>query len=290
MKKILVIYYSQTGQTEAATKSILSSTDSTINIDYFKLKPKIDYRFPWEIDTFLSVMPESVLQQPIPMEELALDLDENYDLVVLAYQPWFISISLPMLSFLYSYQGKKLLKNKPVLTIITCRNMWVNAHDQMKRYLDSNESSLVGEIVLCDKHSNFISFITIIRWLIQGQKKAGFLFPAAGVLEEDIAEASRFSHIIAKYLKNDNLKCLGKALQEAGSIYERPELAFYERNIYKRFKLFANYIINAKSSAILSRKVKLRIFMYLIFLTSFITFPFVAIIELAMNIRRRLMR
>lgn len=286
MKKILVIYYSQTGQTEAAVKSILSQQDSKINIDYYFLKPEHDYSFPWEVDKFLNVMPESVLQKPIPIIPIPINSSEKYDLIILAYQPWFLSISLPMLSFLHSNQGKEFLKNKPVLTVITCRNMWVNAQDRMKEYLDSISATLIGNIVLCDKHSNTVSFITVIRWLIHGRKKAGLLFPDAGVLNKDIDEASRFGPIITKYLEENNLESLDKALLEAGSIYERPELALYERNVYKRFKILANIIIHSEPSATLSRKVKLRIFMYLIFLTSFITFPLVGLIEAGMNIKR----
>lgn len=285
MKKILVIYYSQTGQTETAVKSILSTMTKTIKIDFQRIMPEKDYPFPWEVDSFLEVMPESVLEKPISVKPL-LGIEEKYDLIILGYQPWFLSISLPMLSFLQSEQAKNLLKGQPVLTIITCRNMWVNAQGCMKEHLDVFDATLVGNIVLDDKHSNAVSFITVVRWLICGNKKGNFLLPAAGVSDKSINEACRFGPVIEEYLESCNLQLLDNALQDLGSIPNRPELALYEKNAYKRFRVFAKFLSREEKG--LPRQKKLRIFMYALFLVSIITFPIVALIEIVMNLKRKI--
>ncbi|HLD95598.1 MAG TPA: hypothetical protein VI959_03035 [Alphaproteobacteria bacterium] len=61
MKKIAVLYYSQTGQTLDLIKSVLSKIPPSVQVDYYPIEPKEPYPFPWSKDEFLSVMPECVL-------------------------------------------------------------------------------------------------------------------------------------------------------------------------------------------------------------------------------------
>ena len=150
VKKILVVYYSQTGQLKKITDSVLSVLFSSgIEIEYAEIKPQPAFPFPWSYDEFFQAFPESVKGIPCKIEPVNPKY-ENYDLIILAYQPWYLSPSIPMHSFLQSSEANLLLKNKPVITIIGCRNMWAMAQEKIKQYLQQHNARLVGNIVLTD--------------------------------------------------------------------------------------------------------------------------------------------
>ena len=64
MKKILVVYYSQTGQLKRIVDSILSPVESQVEITYEELKPVPAFPFPWNGMPFFQAFPESVKEIP----------------------------------------------------------------------------------------------------------------------------------------------------------------------------------------------------------------------------------
>ena len=107
MKRILAIYYSQSGQLKNIIDSVISPirTEKDIEIDYLQLKPTTDYPFPWK-NEFFNCFPESVKGIPCSMEPYNLDLDKDYDLILLGHQPWYLSPSIPVWSFLSSKEAQ----------------------------------------------------------------------------------------------------------------------------------------------------------------------------------------
>ena len=97
MKRILVVYYSQTGQLGEILQSIVeplrASNDCSVMM--LQLKPKQPYPFPWSFWRFFNTFPECIYDDPGPVEKLNLADDAEFDLVILGYQVWFISPSLP---------------------------------------------------------------------------------------------------------------------------------------------------------------------------------------------------
>ncbi|MGZ3931242.1 MAG: dialkylresorcinol condensing enzyme, partial [Bacteroidia bacterium] len=146
MKNILVIYFTQTGQAKLALDAVLKPFEGRLEykIHYELLKPKQPLPYPWKFTEFCDVFPENVHGIPFELEPLSVDTSINYDLVFIAYQPWFLSICRPVNSFLLSAEAKKLLGGKPVITIINCRNMWLGAQEKMKQRLLDLNSKLVG--------------------------------------------------------------------------------------------------------------------------------------------------
>ena len=92
MKKVLVLYYTQTGQIEDIInnvfKSVVNSPD--IEITFEKIRPEPEFPFPWASEEFFQVFPESVLGIGCNIKQLNIDLTEEYDLVVIGYQPWYL--------------------------------------------------------------------------------------------------------------------------------------------------------------------------------------------------------
>ena len=105
-KKVLVVYYSQTGQLTSVVKSIGEAIESdAIQVTYQALHPEPEYPFPWPLLKFLDVFPESVYLDPPPLQPLQADAAESFDLVIVAYTVWFLSPSLPITAFLKSSEG-----------------------------------------------------------------------------------------------------------------------------------------------------------------------------------------
>ena len=64
-KKVLAIYYSQSGQLEEIIDSFTAPLfEPGISVEKVRIKPAIDYAFPWTGKRFFEVMPDSVLSIP----------------------------------------------------------------------------------------------------------------------------------------------------------------------------------------------------------------------------------
>jgi hypothetical protein len=204
MKRILIVSWSQTGQLAAVVNAVaeplLAATD--IDVVFETLHPQTPYPFPWSFLHFFNTFPETVYEKPVPLQPLQVDPAAQFDLVILAYQVWFLSPSQPMMAFLQSSAAAQLLKNKPVVTLIACRNMWLMAQEVMKEKLSALGAHLVDNIVLVDRAHPAATFISTPIWMLTG-KRGPFLggrIPAAGIPVEDIAAASRFGAAIVRQL------------------------------------------------------------------------------------------
>jgi hypothetical protein len=94
-KKVLAIYYTQSGQmTDIMENFTAPLVADGANVDIVSVKPVVDYNFPWTGSRFFSVMPDCQLGVPTELHDFELKHD-SYDLVILGYQPWFLSPSIP---------------------------------------------------------------------------------------------------------------------------------------------------------------------------------------------------
>ena len=104
MTKVLVIHFSQTGQldrvAERFTGPLVDAAD--IEVTFEQLRPVDPFPFPWPFLRFLDTFPECIYLDPPPIRPLSIDPGETYDLVVIAYQVWFLSPSLPVTAFMQS--------------------------------------------------------------------------------------------------------------------------------------------------------------------------------------------
>ena len=88
MKEVLIIYYSQSGQLLDIVQNLATSIEGeNVNITYYRISPKNDYKFPWKQDDFYDAFPESFLQIPCELKApKAHILEKKYDLIILGYQ------------------------------------------------------------------------------------------------------------------------------------------------------------------------------------------------------------
>ena len=64
-KKILAIYYSQTGQLGDIVNNFTAPfAESGVSVEKVIIHPKVEYPFPWTGKSFFAVMPDCVLGVP----------------------------------------------------------------------------------------------------------------------------------------------------------------------------------------------------------------------------------
>lgn len=204
MQRVLVIFYSQTGQLSDVLESMLAPLRASPHCEVVtaRLQPRTPYPFPWPFWRFFDVFPETVAELPAPNEPLDLDTSQPFDLVILAYQVWFLSPSMPTCAFLQSDDARRLLAGRRVMTVIACRNMWLQAQERVKLHLARLGAHLVDNIVFTDTAPTAATFISTPLWMLTGRRGPflGGRIPAAGVSQRDIKDAQRFGHAIAQQL------------------------------------------------------------------------------------------
>jgi len=243
-KKVLVLYYSQTGQLKSVIDSFISQLpDEEISVHVRSIDPVEKYPYPWPYYQFADEFPEAVHMDGCEVKEVE-HIDDNYDLIILGYTIWFLSPSSPIVGFLKTEQAKKVFNDTPVVTLIVCRDMWVMAQEKMKSLLNNLNAKLIDNVALTDQGKGIYSFITTPRWLLTGKKDAFSIFPPAGVLESDIENASRFGVRLNEALKTDK------------ELENKPLLTNLEA-VSVNGKLIASEVIATRSSKIWAKLIKL---------------------------------
>ncbi|PJJ64856.1 hypothetical protein [Chryseobacterium geocarposphaerae] len=279
-KNILVLYYTQTGQLEDIVKNIarpFEDKKDEYHVTYYNIKMKKDFPFPWPNDIFFNTFPESYLQIPSeilpPPDEV---LNTKYDLIIFGYQVWYLTPSIPIISFLKSGYAEKILKDTPVVTVSGTRNMWMLSQEKLKVYLKDLQAKLIGNIALVDRHDNYTSVLTVIRWMIGGQKEKSGLLPAAGVSDEEINGAVKYGKIIESHFKNNDFEGLQPDLVKNGAIEIRAFLVRVEKVGNKIFTIWSNLIIKKKEK----RPLLIKFFKVYLMAAIWIISPIVLVLHL----------
>ena len=263
MKNILIIYYSQSGQLTEIAENFAKpfKASDQYSITYAAIKPVKEFGFPWKGYEFFDSLPEAVMKIPCEIEPFNLE-NKDYDLIVFAYTVWYMSPAIPSMSFLLSDEAKQLFKDKPVITLLGSRNMWVVAQEYVKEQLIKLNANLVGNIVLRDRAENLTGIITISYFLFTG-KKDRFLgiFPKPGVSEKDIKGTENFGEIVKKNWENNNLENVQSELVKAKALKVNAYLAGTERMAFKNvFTKWATFILKKGGAGDPNRKIRVKIF------------------------------
>jgi hypothetical protein len=275
MKKVLAIYYSQSGQLgeiiDHLTAPLLANGDS---VEKIRVEPEQAYPFPWTGKSFFSQMPDAVRGIPTALRPFSLK-EESYDLIIFGYQAWFLSPSIPSNSILNHPAMQDVLKNTPVITVTGARNMWISAMERVKKTLKEKGAKLVGNIALVDKHHNFVSFVTILYWMFTGKKDRYLnLFPTPGVAPADIAHTEVFGQIVERHLKEGSWEGMHEELLQEKAVVIRYNLMFIESKARRIFALWAAFIVKRKN-----RTPWLVVFKYYLLIALFIAAPIILTVD-----------
>ena len=279
-KKVLAVYYTQTGQLGEIIDQFTSPLDTEgITLEKIVIQPANKFPFPWTSPVFFDAMPESVLLTPLALEPFTFK-ETKYDLIIIGFQPWFLSPSLPMSSFMQHPSFIAIAGDTPIITISGCRNMWINAQEKNKKLLKDAGAKLVGNIALVDKHNNYVSLVTILYWMFAGKKdKKWGIFPKPGVSDEDISNSIIFGKIVKEHLeKNDPIAIrwdgLQAKLQEQQAAVVKYPLMFIERKAGRLFLIWAKVISKKKN-----RKPWLVVFKYYLLMALCVAAPIILTVD-----------
>jgi len=275
-KKILAIYYSQSGQLGAIVDRFCAPlAEEGATIETVRVRMQDEFPFPWTSRSFFRVMPDCVLGSTAEMAPFHLK-EERYDLIVIGYQAWFLSPSIPFTSLLQQDQFAPLLKDTPVITVTGARNMWVNAFGRVKKMLRAAGARHVGTVALVDRHLNLVSIFTIFHWMLRGRKTRwlGF-FPRPGVADADIDHTGRWGKMAAEYLHSGEWAGLQPALVRSKAADPKHHLLFMESKAAVMFGLWARFINRRKK-----KQVWLVAFKYYLLIALFVFAPIVFIVDL----------
>lgn len=246
MKRVLLIQYSQTGQLARVAESViapLSNADDVL-VDQQSIEPQTPYPFPWSFLDFFDQFPEAVQLDPPPIKPLELAEDRHYDLVILAYTVWFLSPAPPITAFLKSESAVRLLRDKPVMTLIACRNMWLSADQAVRKMLAALGARHMDHAVLIDRGPALATFVTTPRWMFTGRKSAFWgLFPAAGISDSDIQAASRFGEaLLERFREGTTLDPARPALAGLAAVDVNERLIASERIGRRSFEIWSRLL------------------------------------------------
>ena len=81
MKRVLVVYYTQSGDVERAAQSFTKFLNAPqIELTWERIQPKVDYPYPWSFRKFFDVFPECVNEEPPKINPPAFDLTQKFNL------------------------------------------------------------------------------------------------------------------------------------------------------------------------------------------------------------------
>jgi hypothetical protein len=274
-KKILAIYYSQSGQlAEIIDQFTAPLTGPGITVEKVRIQMAADYPFPWTSEQFYSVMPDCVLGVSGKLASFTLK-ENSYDLIILGYQAWFLYPSIPVNSLLHDPAFRAILPNTPVITITGARNMWLNAFTGVRQLLNEAGARLVGNIALVDRHPNHISYITIFHWLLGGKKDRylGF-FPCPGVSADDIAHTAVFGQTVLGHLDTGSWKDLQSELLQQKAVRIKYGLMLLENKALPTYTVWARFILKRKK-----RNGWLVVFKYYLVFSLFVAAPVLLVLN-----------
>lgn len=274
--KILVINYSQSGQLDEIIENYISKL-SNVTIDRVKFSVTKKFDFPWTIPAFFDAMPECVKEIPTSINEINYQFD-RYDLIILGYQPWFLSPSIPTTSLLKNEQFKRLLNGTPVITVIGSRNMWLNSQDSVVKMIEEANGKVIGNLPLIDKSNNILSAASILHWMLTGKKERKWgIFPIPGISQEDIEGAAKFGAILNECITNNTLNDYQNQLVKENGVFINTNILFIEGRAKTIFKVWANLILKKEAQG-KKRSFWVSFFKYYLVIALFVVSPFVIII------------
>lgn len=204
---VLLVQFTQTGATSEIAEAFAEPLERHgVDVVREVITPRIPYPFPWRsVGRFFDVMPECVLARTPEIETPRFDPRRDYDLVVIFYQVWFLSPSLPILGFL-NHPHAEVLRGKSVVTVVVSRNMWATAGEKMKRSLADRGAIHRDNISVTHQGPIWATFVTIPRLLLYGKRdRLWNLFPPPGIGAGQIRRMAGFGECLAPQLTS----CVG---------------------------------------------------------------------------------
>ena len=262
MKRILVLEYSQSGDvTKAADAFTRPLKQAGVELRRERLQPIVAYPYPWQsLGRLFSVFPECFLGPTAGIRPPTFSPEERFDLVLLAYQVWYLNPSLPIQAFLRS-EHARVLRDTPVLTLCVSRAMWHSASERMKQMLHDAEAVHLDNVVVTHPGPPFSTFVSVPCALLGGKKDSLWgIFPPA---ELDARSLERCEHLGAAVAERlDRLHPPYTALLTGlGAVEVKRRYIVPERTAWYLYRVVARLVGRKGERSDRSRRLVLYLFM-----------------------------
>jgi hypothetical protein len=118
------------------------------------------------------------------------------ELVILAYQVWYLAPSLPIRSLLKTHP--EVVRGRTVVSLIACRNMWYSAAIEASGLLRSAGARRVDVVAATDTRGSSTTLVTTLRWLLTGKRAPFLWFGRAGVGDDELTRVAAVGQCIAE--------------------------------------------------------------------------------------------
>jgi hypothetical protein len=206
-RRILILYYSQTGQTKMVLEVVRDElVKAQHRVDMVRLEPLEDFRFPWSPLALLGLCLKTYAgaNLSVALKDLPQDVvREPYDLVLVGYQPWFLTPSVPVRSFLDCAMSE-LLRGRNVVSVITARALWRRSYRVFAAKVASRGGRVVDSLVVQDPSRQPMNMVTTVFYLLTGRTlDRGFfkrVFPPVGIGEGGLQQSRIFGEKLSARL------------------------------------------------------------------------------------------
>ncbi|GAA1611639.1 hypothetical protein GCM10009789_77510 [Kribbella sancticallisti] len=191
-KRVLIVYYSQSGDVHRALEALVRPLEMRdVEITWRRIDSAPAYPFPWRAREFFDCMPEAVSGEPPALAQLDLDATERFDLILIGWQVWFLSPSLPIQAF-FATRHAEVMRGTRVITVTCCRQMWQRAQAKMRALIAAAGGIHTDSIVVTHQGSALLTYITAPRIMLTGRRDKIAFLPAGGVARTEIDKLGRF--------------------------------------------------------------------------------------------------
>jgi hypothetical protein len=204
MQRILVLSYSQSGDVSRIVDAFtLPLSKAGVELHRECIQPVASYPYPWRsLRRLFSVFPECFTGPSQGIHPTAFAPHESFDLVILAYQVWYLNPSLPVQAFLRS-EHAGVLRNTPVITLCVSRAMWHCASETMKQMLRERGAIHIDNVTVTHQGPPFATFVSVPRALLYGKRdRLWGIFPPAELSSRDLDRAARLGAEVAARLND----------------------------------------------------------------------------------------
>lgn len=207
MAQILALYYSFTQQTAGVMQEVadaLTRAGHTVTLERLELVEPYPFPAPFGM---LQLLLKQALEGRWPvvaLRPLKADVTHPYDLVIIGYQAWYLTPSVPVHSFLKGHEAS-ILRGKPVIGLITCRAMYGRATNLFREWVELAGGRVVEQRVWVDQDSRPTNMVSLIHMLKEGHNPVSGPLRRAlkpfGVGEAGFARARSYGEALAARLR-----------------------------------------------------------------------------------------
>ena len=204
MKRILVLEYSQSGDvSKAATAFMAPFSRPGVQVHRERIQPVVPFPYPWgSVFRLFSIFPECFIASSETILPLSFQPDDRFDLVILAYQVWHLTPSIPIQAFFRSPYAQA-LRDTPVITLCVSRNMWHSASERIKVLLRNLAAIHLDNVVLTHQGPPFSTFVSVPRALLYGKRdRLWGIFPSAELSPRELDRMTRLGGVVADRLND----------------------------------------------------------------------------------------